>query len=178
MRRSIAAVVAALMAFFSAAAQAHSSHDEHTQHADAAAHRGHVTEGRPDPATVAAAQDVSVQGCWIRALPGRLPAAAYFELKNAGTQPVTLVGAQAEGFGRVMLHTNRQKDGMAGMVHLEEIVVPAGENLAFAPGGHHIMLEQADFDLQVGSQRAITLWFEGPAALTVQCDVRPPATLQ
>lgn len=178
MNRSLTGVAVALVALFSTAAQAHSGHGGHAHHVHASAHRNHAADAFPDPATVAAPEGVSVQKCWIRALPNRLPAAAYFQLTNAGTQNVKLIGAQADGFGRVMLHTHREENGMAGMVHLDEVVVPAGESLAFAPRGNHVMLEQADFDLQVGTQRALTLWFEGPAALTVQCDVRPPGTLQ
>lgn len=142
------------------------------------AHAGHAQRTFPDPATAAAPQGVSATGCWIRALPNRLPAAAYFRLVNDSDRDAALIGAQAQGFGQVMLHTHQEVNGMAAMVHVDEVPLPAGGSFDFAPRGHHVMLEKADFDLEVGSQRPLTLWFDGGRALTVQCDVRPAATLK
>lgn len=180
MHKSFNGLAFVLAALFSVAAHAHSGHEghEHQHHAHEHGHHGHEQHTFPDPASVAAPEGASVQGCWIRALPNRLPAAAYFQLQNAGTQDVKLIGAQAEGFGKVMLHTHKESNGMASMVHVDEVVVPAGGSIEFAPRGHHVMLEQADFDLEVGTQRPIVLWFEGPAALTAQCAVRPAGTLK
>lgn len=161
---------------FCAAAYGHAGH-EHVAHGHAP-HGPHEQQAFPDPASAAAPAGLTAGGCWIRALPKRLPAAAYFRLKNAGDQDAVLIGAQSEGYGRVMLHGHEESNGMAAMVHVEQVVVPAGGAFDFAPRGHHVMLEQADFDLEVGSQRAITLWFEGNKALTVDCDVRPAGTLK
>lgn len=162
-----------LGALFAASVHAHTGHGHAVQE-----HKGHAQKSFPDPATVAAPPGVSVTGCWIRALPNRLPAAAYFRLKNDGVHDAILVGAEAEGFGQVMLHTHQDTNGMAAMVHVNEVVVPAGGSFDFAPRGHHVMLEQAGFDLEVGTQRPITLWFNDQLALTATCDVRPPGTLK
>lgn len=189
MHKSINGLAIALTALFSVTVHAHSGHGGHEghggqeghDHAHAHRHHGHHAHEQrsfPDPSSVAAPDGVSVQSCWIRALPNRLPAAGYFQLQNAGAQDVKLIGAQAEGFGKVMLHTHKESNGMASMVHVDEVVVPAGGSIEFAPRGHHVMLEQADFDLEVGTQRPIVLWFEGPAALTAQCAVRPAGTLK
>lgn len=170
--RTAAFFVAAL---FGAAAHGHAGHD----HAEHHGHSGKAQQQAfPDPASVAAPAGVSVSGCWIRALPKRLPAAAYLRLKNSGEQDAVLIGAQAEGFGKVMLHGHEESNGMAAMVHVGQVVIPAGGAFDFAPRGHHVMLEQADFDLEVGSQRPLTLWFEGNTALTAECDVRPAGTLK
>ena len=165
MHKSLAAMAACIvMAGFSATAHAHAGH--------------HRSPNLPDAAKVAAPVGVTVQQCWIRALPNRLPAAAYFRVENTSKQDQVLVGAQADGFGKVMLHSHQDAGGMARMVHVDQVVVPAEGGFDFEPRGHHVMLEQAEFDLEIGSQRDITLWFEGPAALSVSCDVRPPGTLQ
>lgn len=168
-----------LTALVSMSIHAHSGHGGHEHHGHDQGHGHHAHERVfPDPATVAAPEGVSVSGCWIRALPNRLPAAAYFRLQNAGAQDAILIGAQAEGFGKVMLHTHQEVNGMAAMAHVDEVVVPAGGGFDFAPRGHHIMLEQPGIDLEVGTRQPITLWFEGLHAITAQCDVRPPGTLQ
>lgn len=171
----------ALGALFSMTVQAHAGHGGHGGHehpTHAHGHAGHAHPAVPDPATAAAPQGVSVSHCWIRALPNRLPAAAYFRLKNDSPKPATLIGAQAKGYGQVMLHTHQEVNGMAAMVHVDKVVIPSGGSFDFAPRGHHVMLEQADFDLEVGTQRPIVLWFEGERALTAECEVRPAGTLK
>ncbi len=183
MYKWITGVAFATATLFSVAAHAQEGHGGHSQvHAHHGHHHpaaGHAQRVFPNPATTPAPEGVAVKQCWIRALPNRLPAAAYFQIQNTGTKDVVLVGAQAEGFGKVMLHTHAESNGMATMVHVDEVVVPAGGSFDFAPRGHHVMLEQADFDLEIGAKRPITLWFEGEAlgAFTAQCDVRPPGTL-
>lgn len=166
------ALLASALAFASAhASDGHGAHGSH-------GHAGHAAPAFGDAAHAPAPEAISVQNCWIRALPSRLPAAGYFRLENSGTTPAVLIGAQAEGFGKVMLHTHETTGGMSRMVHVDKVPVPAGGVLDFAPGGHHVMLEQPTEDLQIGTRRPITLWFEGGHAVTAECDVRPPGATQ
>lgn len=178
MCKFIAAMAGVLMATAGGAAHAHAGHQHAASMHQHAAAGHHQTVELPDPASVSAPDGISVKACWIRALPNRLPAAAYFLIENAGHQDKVLIAAQADGFGKVMLHAHVEAGGMARMVHVDKVVVPGEGSFEFAPRGHHVMLEQAEFDLEVGSRRDITLWFEGPEALSVSCDVRPPGTLQ
>lgn len=159
------------------------AHAHHTPDHDAQEHHGHAHHDHgqaefPDPASVQAPQGVSVKGCWIRALPNRLPAAAYFQIANDSAHDAVLIGAQANGFGKVMLHVSETRGGMATMAHVDDVTVPAGESFQFAAGGHHVMLEQPTVELEIGTKRPLVLWFEGPRALTVECDVKPPSALQ
>lgn len=147
----------------------------------AGAHAGHAHTAHhhtfPDATTAQAPAGVTLHDCWIRALPNRLPAAGYFRLENTGDRDAVLIGAQADGFGSVMLHTHTPSGGMSSMVHVEKVVVPAGGRFEFAPGGHHLMLEKPSIDLKVGTRQPVVLWFEDDKALKAQCDVRPPGTL-
>lgn len=186
MKRIFTAAVLGLTAAISISAHAHSAHGDHAPagHAHAGhgtaheqAHAGHVA-AFPHPTGAAAPEGVSVSDCWIRAMPGRLPSAAYFRVNNAGAHEVVLIGAQADGFERVMLHGHETTDGMARMVHADRVVIAAGSSFEFAPRGHHVMLEKPSAELVVGTQRPITLWFEGDRALTLPCEVRPARTLQ
>jgi len=153
-------------------------HDAGHDHADHGGHGDHAAPSFPDPATAAAPQGIEVGNCWVRALPNRLPAAGYFRIENSGGHDAVLIGAQAEGFGRVMLHTHTTTGGMSAMVHVDKVTVPAGGSFDFAPGGHHLMLEKPTIDLKVGTQHTVVLWFEENRALSVQCDVRPPGAMQ
>jgi hypothetical protein len=83
---------------------------------------------------------------WIReAPPGRTMSAGYVTFVNPGNAPVTLVAVAAvEGAGKVEFHTSERSDGMMRMRRLETVEVPAGGEVAFAPGGHHLMLFGTD----------------------------------
>ncbi|MFC4297243.1 copper chaperone PCu(A)C [Castellaniella hirudinis] len=164
-------MVAVLAAAASFSVQARSGHEGHGN-----SHASH--DGFGDPAKAVAPEGVTVTDCWIRALPNRLPSAAYFTLNNAGTQDAVLIGAQSSAFGKVMLHANKTVNGMAAMVHADKVVVPAGGHFEFSPGGHHVMLEQPTADLQIGKRLPITFWFESDQAITSDCDIRSPAGLK
>ncbi|MDZ7827332.1 MAG: copper chaperone PCu(A)C [Gammaproteobacteria bacterium] len=79
---------------------------------------------------------------WIReAPPGRTLTAGYVTFVNPGDEKVILVAASAlEGAEKVEFHTSERSDGMMRMRRLETVEVPAGGEVAFAPGGHHLML--------------------------------------
>jgi len=171
MKYAFKLLVAAFAAATSLSAQAHSGHGHHAHQ-----HSGQSSFG--DAATAAAPEGVTVSNCWIRALPNRLPSAAYFTLTNSGDRDAVLVGAQSKAFGKVMLHASKTVNGMAAMVHADKIEVPAGGSFEFAPGGHHVMLEQPTSELQVGQSLPITLWFDGDRALTSDCEIRSPASLK
>lgn len=175
----------ACAALFPLLAAAHSGHghagnDAHSAHHGQATAHGHAADQRvfPDPAGATPPQGVTLHDCWIRALPNRLPAAGYFRLENTGEHDAVLIGAQAEGFGSVMLHTHQTVGGLSSMVHVDKVVVPASGTFEFAPGGHHLMLEKPTIDLKVGTQHPVVLWFEGERAISAACDVKPPGTLK
>ncbi len=101
---------------------------------------------------------VHVTGGWIRLLPGDLPLAGYFTLRNDGAQAVKLVGASGPAFTRIELHHSMSMHGMDRMVPVPEITVPAGKSFAFAPGGYHLMLWRSG-TLHVGEKLPIILKF-------------------
>ena len=78
---------------------------------------------------------------WIReAPPGATALAGYMTLMNQGDKPVTLVEASSPAFGKVMLHRTVMAEGMAKMVHQQEITIPAKANVIFEPNDYHLML--------------------------------------
>lgn len=123
-------------------------------------------------AGIAWAQPLTVTGGWVRLLPGNLPQGGYFTLHNGGDKTVTLVGASAPGYGKVMLHKTIHENGVDRMVHVESIDVKPGDSLTFAPGGYHIMLMQPHNDLKPGDKLPVTLLFGDGDKLTVDFDVR------
>jgi len=140
---------------------------------DMSSHAGH----HASPVKAAngpAPEGVSVKDCWIRALPGSLPSAAYFQVVNDSDRQVTLVGLQSPAHARTMLHASSMQDGMSRMEHVASVPVPAHEALEFRPGGYHGMLEQASRTLEPGSRLPLILVFDGNRTLATDCEVRGP----
>jgi copper(I)-binding protein len=152
----------------------------HQQHGQQ--QHGHQQHGMHAPAAAVAAGDapaqVSVQDCWVRAMPGNLPSAAYFKVRNGSDQAIALTGVRADAFGHAMLHATREEGGMAKMVHAGAINIPAGGEFAFTPqNGYHAMLEQAKQTLEAGSAQTLSFTFDRGGPLAVSCTVRPPSAL-
>lgn len=171
MKHSTKWLWAAFAATLSMSVYAHSGHGHHGHHH----HHEQKTFG--DASTASPPVGVTVNDCWIRLLPNRLPSAAYFVMDNSGHADAVLVGAEAANFGKVMLHTHQTINGMATMVHADKVIVPVGGSFEFAPGGHHVMLEQPKATLNIGHTSPITFWFEDSSAITTDCEIRSPASL-
>ncbi|MFA5490460.1 MAG: copper chaperone PCu(A)C [Candidimonas sp.] len=170
------ALACAAMAPLSVSACPGHDHD-HADHAHHE-HKSHAKAAFGDAATAAAPAGVAISACWIRAMPNRLPSAGYFKIHNGGAHDAVLIGAQSKAFSKVMLHATQTSDGMTTMVHADKVELPAGANFEFAPGGHHVMLEQPTAELPIGKTLPISFWFEGGRALTVDCEVRSPSTVK
>jgi hypothetical protein len=123
------------------------------------------------PGLVARAEPV-VEDPWIReAPPGRDVTAAYLRIHNPDAEDLTLVAAASPAAGRVELHEHRREDGMMRMRQVDRVVVPAGETVAFAPGGLHLMLFAWE-GRPAGSRVALTLVTGTGDTLELEATVR------
>jgi periplasmic copper chaperone A len=102
----------------------------------------------------------TISNGWFRALPGNLPAAGYFTLKNNGAKAIALTGADTPACGMLMLHKTENMGGMNHMSMVDRVDVPAGGSVAFAPGGYHLMCMDAKPALKPGATVAVTLKFD------------------
>jgi copper(I)-binding protein len=106
----------------------------------------------------------------LAAVPGR-PAAGYFVL-HGGAKDATLVKVEAAGVARVELHGSRMTaNGMATMDALPTVPVPAGADVAFAPGGRHAMLFDVPASVTPGTTLPLTLRFADGASVAVPAKV-------
>lgn len=95
----------------------------------------------------------------------------YLQVTNTGETDDRMIGVKAD-FPRVMLHTTEEKDGVARMMHVDGIDIPAGETVALEPGGLHVMFMGLDGDgFQVGEKIPATLIFEKAGEVEVIFDV-------
>ncbi|WP_372424255.1 copper chaperone PCu(A)C [Salinarimonas chemoclinalis] len=108
------------------------------------------------------AGDIRIEGPWSRATPGAAPVAGgYLTIVNTGSEPDRLVGGSAEISERFEVHSMETVDGVARMAPVEGgLEIPAGESVALAPGGYHVMFMGLKRPLAEGESFAGTLVFE------------------
>lgn len=112
-------------------------------------------------------QPVSVEDAWVRlpAVPGR-PAAGYFTVRSVDADR-TLLGVGSTAFRRAELH-----ESMAGgMRALREVATPAGEAVAFTPGGRHLMLYEVALTMKPGATMPLQFTFADGASVVVDAKV-------
>lgn len=117
---------------------------------------------------------VQVAGPICRPTPvGRQMTGCYLTLTSATAD--RLVSASSPDAGRVQIHESRIESGMMMMHELREgLPLPAGEAVALAPGGNHLMLLGVKEPLVAGDTVALTLTFETSAPVEVTAPVGQP----
>ncbi|MFP4235541.1 MAG: copper chaperone PCu(A)C [Nitriliruptoraceae bacterium] len=94
------------------------------------------------------------------------------EITNRGDGEDRLVEVDTDAAVGVELHETRIEDGIATMVSLDDIVLPAGETVRFRPGGLHLMMLGPDDDVTLGARFPLTLHFDRSDPITVTAEVR------
>ncbi|WP_299500519.1 copper chaperone PCu(A)C [uncultured Roseobacter sp.] len=95
----------------------------------------------------------------------------YLEVTNTGDTADRLIGVKAD-FPKVELHTTEEKDGVARMMHVDAIEIPAGETVSLEPGGFHVMFMGLGGDpFEVGEKIPATLIFENAGEIDVMFNV-------
>lgn len=129
------------------------------------------------PAMAAAAEaQVSLEGAWVRALPPTQPnTAAYLTVVNNGSVPIEVLAASAGIAGRVEFHTTREVEGFVRMEQLSKLDVAAGQSLALAPGGTHLMLLELSDMPEAGTSVRLCLTLASGDELCTDAKVRKDA---
>jgi periplasmic copper chaperone A len=118
---------------------------------------------------------ITISGAWAR--PGLAGAngAIYFIIENSGEQADALLSAEANVSQLVQLHQSMMdSSGTMSMHEQERVDVPAKDQVAFQPGGLHVMLINLNEDLNPGDRFHLTLNFQGAGAVPVDVEVRQP----
>ncbi len=117
--------------------------------------------------------NVSVQAPWIRYLLPNIPAGGYMVLKNTGDGDAVLTGASSPDCSSLMLHKSQDSSGMAMMMDVQSVTVPAGGSVTFASGGYHLMCMNPK--MHVGERVPITLNFQDKANILLIVPVYGPS---
>ncbi len=128
--------------------------------------------GSGEPATV------QVSGAICRPTPtGRQMTGCYLTLTAATAD--RLVTASSPDANLVQIHESRIESGMMMMRELREgLPLPAGQPVALAPGGNHLMLLGVKEPLVAGDTVALTLTFESSPPLELTASVGQPAAAE
>jgi periplasmic copper chaperone A len=119
------------------------------------------------------ADAVRVQDPYARAVPpGQPNSAVFMVIENTGTAPAAVVQAQSPAAATVELHTHGMADGMMQMRRIERIELPAGESVALAPGGLHVMLIGLTEPLAPGMDVPLTLELDDGSRIDLTAPVR------
>jgi copper(I)-binding protein len=120
-----------------------------------------------------ASEHVQIIQPWSRALPAvSTNGSAYLRVKNSAKNPARIVSASSPIAAQAELHRHINEDGLMKMRHVTDgVAVPAGDTVAFAPGGMHIMLMRLEEPLTPGKTFPLTLNFEDGGSQTVIVNV-------
>lgn len=93
------------------------------------------------PVARAGGDQVAIKNAWIRATDAKAKAnAGYLTFVNDSGQALTVERIDCAAFDKVEMHEMSMVDGMMKMSELEALIVPAGGQVKFSPGGKHLML--------------------------------------
>ncbi|HEY3596033.1 MAG TPA: copper chaperone PCu(A)C [Paraburkholderia sp.] len=122
-----------------------------------------------------AAQAVVVKNAWVRWLPSNLPAAGYATLTNTSDKPIDLVDISSADYGSAMLHQTVSNGSTQQMIMVDKLTVPAHGDVHIAPGGYHVMLEDAKHKIAPGDTVHLKLHFSDGETIDTAFPVKSPA---
>ncbi|MBU6374193.1 MAG: copper chaperone PCu(A)C [Alphaproteobacteria bacterium] len=104
---------------------------------------------------------------------GSKMAVGYLTIANPGGAPDRLVSIASPKAGKVDVHEMKMDGAMMTMAPVAGgVEIPAGGQVAFAPGGLHLMLADLTGPLAVGDTVPLTLTFEKAGAVEATLTVR------
>jgi len=117
--------------------------------------------------------ELQVENAWVReAPPSAHMMAAYMTLKNPGSSDTVLTQVDSPAFDHVMLHKSEVVDGVARMIHQDDILIPAQGSVELKPGSFHLMMPTPEKRLVEGDRVDFILTFSNGETIRLQADIR------
>jgi len=116
---------------------------------------------------------LQVKDAWAR--PGQMggTSAVYFVIDNNG-EADTLLSAASQTAGATELHMSKMDGDKMMMQPQESVPVPANGEVAFEPGGLHVMMVDLKSEVKAGDKLTLTLTFEKAGMIQTEATVREP----
>jgi copper(I)-binding protein len=122
--------------------------------------------------TAMAGSAVDVEAPWIReAPPASTVLAAYMVLRNTGDTARTITGIDSPDFRGGQIHRTVVEDGVAKMLPVEQLTVPAAGSVVLEPGGLHLMLFDPQRPLREGDSVILIIHDSDGDSVTVHAPV-------
>ena len=122
------------------------------------------------------AGELEIAHPWSQELPPNAPTvAAYFVISNPGKTDDRLLGVSTPHAGKAELHEHIHADGLMKMQQVQNVAIPAGGEVQFAPMGYHVMLFNLQQQARDGERFPLTLTFEKAGAVEVEVAVQKEA---
>lgn len=121
---------------------------------------------------------LTIRQPWSRPAQAGMNGVGFFTVVNAGKTPVTLKSVETAAAGKVEIHQSSTANGVMSMRRQDNgVVIPAGGQVAFAPGGYHLMLLSLKAAQAQGQKVPITLVFGDGRKVQVDLAVQlaPPS---
>ena len=129
----------------------------------------------PAAETPTATAAVTATDAWCRPSPNGAKAGGCYVTLIAATDD-RLTGGSTPRAASLQVHEMKTENGMMKMAELTAgLPLPAGQAVALAPGGNHLMLIGLTAPLIAGETVPLTFQFASAPAITVQAQVRQPA---
>ena len=95
----------------------------------------------------------------VRAMrPGQPNTAAFLQVKNTGSQAITLINAQTQAAKKSEFHTHTMNEkGVMSMTQVPNIVIEPHQIFVFESGAHHVMLMGLTKPLKPGGRVELSL---------------------
>jgi copper(I)-binding protein len=115
---------------------------------------------------------VRIERAWVRlpAIPGG-EGAGYLTARSSLSDQLLAVSAPG---ARITLHQTMSEGAMTAMKPLASVDLPAGEKIAFAPGGLHLMIAGLDPTLRRHDRIALIFRFKAAPPVTVRARLVGP----
>ena len=118
--------------------------------------------------------ELYVGGAWARPTPAGGLAAVYFLMGNGTSQADALLSASTQAARVTEMHRSMsmgdESDAMI-MTPIDRVDLAAGQQVAFEPGGYHLMLFDLQQDLVEGDHFTLIMHFEQAGELEIDVAV-------
>jgi len=124
------------------------------------------------PAYTQPTSALQISNPWVREAP---PAAAvhagYMEFINTGESPLTINAVSSPDFDAAEIHQTVIDGGVAKMLPVNKLAIPARDSIALEPGGLHLMLFGAQHPVHAGETVTIIIHHSDGEPYTVSAPV-------
>lgn len=100
------------------------------------------------------------------------PGAVYFNIENTSERNRMIRAADVLGAESAMMHEMGTWNLQPSMDEVMQLDVPAGESIAFEPGGYHVMAMNLADTLEAGGETEVTLTFVGGDKVSFPVEIR------